>query len=94
MVLPNLSTGATTGATTTLQQVIGCPGEPASATDEDTLPSTGVFITADRVDEKIAGGAQGGKISRRAAAVRVGGASRSTERAAEILLTRIGTDIE
>ena len=94
MVLPNLSTGATTGATTTLQQAVGCPGEPASATDEDTLPSTGVLITVERVEEQIAGGAQGGKVSRRAAAVRVGGASRSTERSAEILLTRIGTDIE
>jgi hypothetical protein len=83
-----------TGARTTLQQVIGCPGEPASATDEDTLPSTGGSITAERVDEQIAGGAQGGKVSRRAAAVRVGGASRSTERSAELLLTRIGTNIE
>ena len=94
MVLPNLSTGATTGATTTQQHAVGCPGEPASATDKDTLPSTGVFITAERVDEQIAGGAQGGKVSRRAAAVRVGGASRSTERSAEILLTRIGTNIK
>jgi len=93
MVLANLSTGATTGATT-LQQAVGCPGEPASATDEDTLPSTGVLITVDRVEEQIAGGAQGGKVSRRAAAVRMGGASRSTERAAEILLTHVGTDIE
>jgi hypothetical protein len=94
MVLANLSTGATTGATTTLQQMVGGPGEPAAATDEDTLPSTGVLITVERVEEQIAGGAQGGDVSRRAAAVRVGGARRSPERAAEILLTHVGTDIE
>jgi hypothetical protein len=78
----------------TRQQAVGCFGEPASATDEDTLASTGVLITVKRVEEQIAGAAQGGEVSRHSTAVGVGGACRLTERAAQVLLSRVGTDIE
>ena len=94
MVLQNLSTGATTGMAATRQEAVGCSGEPASATDEDTLPSTGVLIAVKRVEEQIAGAAQGGEVSRRATAVGVGGACGATERAAQVLLSCVGTDIE
>jgi len=48
----------------TLQQEVGGSGEPASATDEHTVPSPGVFIPAWRMEEHIARRAQRTDVSR------------------------------
>jgi hypothetical protein len=66
--------------TTTLQQPVGSGDKRPSATDEHPLPSTTGSITVELLQENVASGAQGGKVSRRSTAVRVGSPDGSAER--------------